>query len=334
MLSRPGRTRTGPATKGPALVSEQNSTVGPSLWRWVVLLACAAAVAVVGWVLLTAPDAVVHAHPVYPALLAATVVGALAVGWRTARRTPARRSALRWAVGVLLLGFAVIWVGAMAWLRPFAAVEPALTAMRSDAAVAVSESATTIVLRPTGDPDGTGVLFQPGARVDARAYAAVLRPLAEAGHPVVIAKQPLGIAFLALGDAHPEVTRWVVGGHSLGGTVAAIEADDTDDAPTAPAAGLLLFASYPASDISSSLTAAVESVSGSRDGLATPANIEASRANLPADAGFTVIEGAAHAQFGDYGPQPGDGTPTISDDEARTEISQAAVGFVDGLPTG
>jgi hypothetical protein len=321
-------------------VSEQNSTVAPSLWRWVVLLACAAALAVVVWVLLTAWDAVVHAHPAYAVLLAVTVVGALAVGWRTARRAPTRRSALRWAVGVLLLGVAVIWVGAMAWLRPFAAVEPALTAMRSDAAVAVSESATAIVLRPTGSPDGTGVLFQPGARVDPRAYAAVLRPLAEAGHPVVIAKQPLGIAFLALGaldtarDAHPEVTRWVVGGHSLGGTVAAIEADDTDEAPTAPAAGLLLFASYPASDISSSLTAAVESVSGSRDGLATPANIEASRGNLPADAGFTVVEGAAHAQFGDYGPQPGDGTPTISDDEARAEISQAALDFVTGLRTG
>ncbi len=51
----------------------------------------------------------------------------------------------------------------------------------------------------------------------------------------------------------------------------------------------------------------------------------------PPDGGFTVVEGAAHAQFGDYGPQPGDGTPTISDDEARDLNSWAAVEFVDGL---
>ena len=43
------------------------------------------------------------------------------------------------------------------------------------------------------------MFFQPGARVDPRAYAAILRPLAESGHVVVIVKQPLGIAFLATG---------------------------------------------------------------------------------------------------------------------------------------
>ncbi len=233
---------------------------------------------------------------------------------------------------------AVGWVAAMVWLRPFAAVQPALAAMRSDASVEVTESATRIVLAPaTGAPSEVGVFFQPGARVDARAYAAVLRPLAEAGHPVVIAKQPLGIAFLALSafdsarSAQAEVQRWVVGGHSLGGTVAVIQADATDADRSAPAVGLLLYASYPAGDVRGSLTTAVESVSGSKDGLATPAKIQASRADLPADATFTVIDGASHAQFGAYGPQPGDGIPTITDEQARTLISGASLRFVDSL---
>ncbi len=227
----------------------------------------------------------------------------------------------------------------MVWLRPFAAVQPALAAMRSDADVTVTESATRIVLAPSGSAatSDVGVFFQPGARVDARAYAAVLRPLAQAGHPVVIAKQPLGIAFLAL-DAfdgaradQPEPTRWVLGGHSLGGTVAALQADDADSDATAPAVGLLLHASYPAGDVRGSLTAAVESVSGSRDGLATPEKIRASRADLPADATFTEIDGATHAQFGAYGIQPGDGTATISDGEARRLISEASLRFVSSL---
>jgi len=44
-----------------------------------------------------------------------------------------------------------------------------------------------------------------------------------------------------------------------------------------------------------------------------------------------VVAGAVHAFFGDYGPQPGDGTPTISHDRARTEISQASVTWVGTL---
>nr|WP_246246363.1 alpha/beta hydrolase [Isoptericola sediminis] len=207
--------------------------------------------------------------------------------------------------------------------------------MKSDDAVTVTTSATRVVLTPTGEPDGTAVFFQPGAKVEARAYAAVLRPLAEAGHTVVIAQQPLGIGFLATGafddarDAHPEAERWVLGGHSLGGVVASTQADAADEDEVAPAAGLLLYASYPAGDVSTSLTAAVESVSGSRDGLSTPESIEASRADLPPGAGFTVVDGAVHAFFGDYGPQPGDGTPTISHDGAREQIAAASVAFVD-----
>jgi dienelactone hydrolase len=96
--------------------------------------------------------------------------------------------------------------------------------------------------------------------------------------------------------------------------------------------GLLLFASYPATDMSTSLKAAVLSISGSDDGLATPAKIDAAKVDLPPSTTYTVIDGAVHAYFGDYGPQPGDGTPTISHDDARRQISDASVAFVAGAP--
>ncbi|MGW8567964.1 alpha/beta hydrolase [Isoptericola sp. NPDC055881] len=315
------------------------STVATWLRR-ATLLVAAAALVVVAWVCATAWGAVVHGHPAYAVLLVLALAGALVAGLRALRPRPSRPGWRR-AGRVALLVLGAAGVALVAWLRPFVAVEPALAAMRSDDAVTVTEGATRYVLAPADGGDGTAVFFQPGARVDARAYAAVLRPLAEAGHTVVVAKQPLGIAFLAVGafddarTAVPGADRWVVGGHSLGGTVAAMEAD-ADDAGgaadgAAPVDGLLLFASYPAGDVSGTLTAAVESVSASRDGLATPAKIEASRADLPADATFTVVDGAVHAQFGDYGPQPGDGTPTLSHDDARAQISAAAVAFVDGL---
>jgi hypothetical protein len=206
--------------------------------------------------------------------------------------------------------------------------------MQSSATVIVDESPTQIVMTPTGEVSATGVFFQPGAKVDARAYAAVLRPIAEAGHVVVIPKQPIGIGFLATGafetaqTAYPDVSQWVVGGHSLGGTVAAIDADSHDSDATAPVVGLMLFASYPASDMSATLSSRVLSQYGTRDGLATPADIDASKANLPAGSTFTPIEGGVHAFFGDYGEQPGDGTPTITHDDARQQISQNAVDFL------
>ncbi|WP_084127063.1 alpha/beta hydrolase [Demequina sp. NBRC 110054] len=289
-----------------------------------------AALLVVAWVALTAWGGVSHGHPLYPALLLVTVLGAALVGVATWRGWGGART---WQIVLRVCAAVagVAWIAAMAWLKPFSATEPALAAMESDEAVAVTETSTQIVLQPTGEASTVALAFQPGARVDPRAYAAVLRPLAEAGHTVVIVKQPLGIGFLAL-DGYAAATaidpslEWAVGGHSLGGTVAALEAESAAEAP----AGLLFFASYPADDMSG-FAGTVLSISGSEDGLATPDKIEASAEDLPADTTFTVIEGGSHAQFGAYGLQPGDGTATISDDEAREQISDATVAFLDSL---
>jgi hypothetical protein len=293
-------------------------------------------VVVVLWSCITAWPAIVHGHPLYAILLALTLLVCGLMLWRF-RRPRAAPKGWRLAGTILLAVAAVAWIGVIAWLKPFPAQEPALTSMSSSATVTVDESSTSIVMMPTANVSTTGVFFQPGAKVDARAYAAVLRPIAEAGFPVVIAKQPLGIAFLAMGAfasaqaANPQITDWVVGGHSLGGTVAAMDAEAHDSDASAPVIGLMLYASYPASDMSTTLSARVISLSGTNDGLATPTKIEASRVNLPKDTFFTPIDGAVHAFFGDYGPQPGDGTPTISHDDARQAISRNSLVFLVGV---
>jgi hypothetical protein len=290
-------------------------------------------VLVVLWCLATAWPAIVHGNPAYAVLLVVTLAVSLVSLARSRAPRPVR-SRLRSVVGVGVLLLAVGWIALMAWLRPFDAQEPALTAMQSDAAVTVDESPTQFTMTPMGKVSSLGVFFQPGAKVEARAYAAILRPLAEAGYTVVVAKQPLGIAFLAIGAfgtaqaANPQITRWVVGGHSLGGTIAAMEADQHDTDAVGPVTGLLFYASYPASDLSSSLTASVHSIWATHDGLATPSAIEASRADLPSSATFTAIVGGVHAFFGDYGPQPGDGTPTITHDDARAQTSRDSIAFL------
>ncbi|WP_062203149.1 alpha/beta hydrolase [Demequina salsinemoris] len=305
-------------------------TTAPAWLVWTERALAAAAIAVVAWVLLTQWGAVRHGHPAYAIMLALTVLGAALVGvasWRGWGGRPGWRRVLRILGAVAGLG----WIAVTAWLRPFSATEPALAAMASDDAVTVTETADYILFAPTGEASDIALEFQPGARVDPRAYAAVLRPLAEAGHTVVITKQPFGIGFFAL-DGYVMAAeldldaQWVVGGHSLGGTVAALQVGNGGDLPV----GLLFLASYPADDMSD-FAGDVLSISGSEDGLATPDKIDASRDDLPADSTFTVIDGGSHAQFGAYGLQPGDGTPTISNDDAREQISDAALAFLDSL---
>ena len=225
----------------------------PSWITWVVRVTATGGILVVAWACLTGWGAIVHGYPLYAVLLLATVLGSAFTGSRTVRRRP-RRGGWRRVTRIVLILVSIGWIGLMAWLRPFTAAEPALAAMMSDAKVAVAESATQIVMTPTGSASHTGVFFQPGAKVDARAYAAVLRPLAESGYTVIIPKQPLGIAFLSIftfdatKPAYPAITRWVLGGHSLGGSVAAMQADSADNDSTAPVVGLFLCASYPITD--------------------------------------------------------------------------------------
>lgn len=250
-----------------------------------------------------------------------------------------RSDAVLTAMSRIVSTLGVVAGGILAGARrlvPYRATDPAHAAMESDSTVTVTETSDRIVMAPNKEPHEVGLFFQPGAFVDARAYIAVLRPLAENGHTVVIPKQPLGIAFLATRafaaarTGYPPVTGWVLGGHSLGGVVSAMGVRSFTAASESVVVGMLFFASYPASDMSA-LNTRVLSIYGSRDRLSTPGKITASRARLPSDATFLEIQGAAHSNFGDYGPQVGDGDPTISRHEARTRISAASLDFLESL---
>jgi pimeloyl-ACP methyl ester carboxylesterase len=164
--------------------------------------------------------------------------------------------------------------------------------------------------------------------VDPRAYAPTARALAEEGYLVVIVPMPLNLAILAPGRATevmadlPGIERWAVGGHSLGGAMAANYVHSNPEA----AHGLVLWAAYPtASDDLSGYQLAASSIYGTRDGLATPDEIDASRPLLPPDTLWVAMEGGNHAQFGWYGPQPGDNEPAISREEQQAQIVAATL---------
>lgn len=220
-------------------------------------------------------------------------------------------------VGLLLAGVLgiVIWsqVGVMdAEAGPLASV-------RDDDRIVVSDTGGNVVMSPASGESTVGLVFIPGAKVRAEAYEAKLSGLvAEDGMTVVITRPWLNLAFFdprPLSDftsTAPGVDAWLVGGHSLGGVRACQLAADAD--------GLVLFGSYCANDLSDSALP-VLSISGAEDGLSTPDKIQDSRDLLPADTAFVEIAGAAHASFGDYGAQAGDGTPTIDDADMTAEIT-------------
>jgi hypothetical protein len=155
----------------------------------------------------------------------------------------------------ILLGFLAVAVisalGFIFWANDTAqATNVALQALESDPQVVVGQRAGYITFLPVGQSPTTGFIFYPGGRVDYRAYAPVLRMIAQQGYFVAVVDVNLNLAFFEINAAdavisnHPEVEHWAVGGHSLGGVAASSYAakhlEDVD--------GLVLWASYPADD--------------------------------------------------------------------------------------
>lgn len=336
-----------------AKTGDHSRRVLAALW----LVVGAAMVAVPVWLGVTRWSSVLTGHPLMLVLgIASGLLGFVALAWALAslilgdrsddeerprtERDRIRRSNRRVALATPALFVCVLLVAAMAWSRPFAPADVALAAMRSGGDVRVSDRLTWYEMTPTAeDEDGevvkatTGLVFLPGARVDPRAYAHILRPLAEAGYFVAVLKEPFGLSVTDGGhatsvmEAHADITRWVVGGHSLGGVTAAAFADGHPQVGAAPVAGLVLYASYPAGKMERT-DLRVVSISGELDGLSTPAKVDEAKDEAPADTTYVVVPGAVHSFFGDYGVQPGDGTPTADRAEAQAEITSATQGVL------
>lgn len=233
-----------------------------------------------------------------------------------------KRRLLRWVLWSVVVVIVVAVVGILAWTQiGVMRAEPApLAEAKANPAISITDAPEGIVLAPAEGVSDTGLVFIPGAKVDPWAYVAILQGVAAEGTTVVITRPWLNLAFFDLRgwdsftSAAPEIQNWSIGGHSLGGVRACQLAGDAET--------LVLFASYCATDLSGGALAVV-SLAGTEDELSTPEKIADARHLLPRDVELIEVEGASHASFGDYGPQPGDGTPTIPDVEIRAVVTEA-----------
>ena len=194
-------------------------------------------------------------------------------------------------------------------------------------AFSCSDSVTVAELK-NGDfvfePEGAkaGLIFYPGGKVEHRAYIPLMQECARRGMLCVLVKMPFHLAVFDINAAdgivevYPEIESWYIGGHSLGGSMAASYLErhiDTYD-------GLILLGAYSTADLSDS-GLKVLSIYGSEDRVLNRESYDENKSNLPEDYREVVIAGGCHAFFGVYGPQDGDGTPAITNEE---QISIAA----------
>ena len=172
----------------------------------------------------------------------------------------------------------------------------------------------TIIFEPEGATKG--FIFYPGGKVEHTAYIPLMQACAEKGILCILIEMPFNLAVFDINAAdgiqeeYSEIEDWYIGGHSLGGSMAASYlAEHIEEYE-----GLILLGSYSTKDLSDT-NLAVLSIFGSEDTVMNREKYEENKSNLPATFTEYVIDGGCHAYFGMYGVQDNDGTPTITNED-------------------
>ncbi len=208
----------------------------------------------------------------------------------------------------VILGLCVLALGiCMIPCKTEAAASLALVSSEEITVKEINEGTAFIPQNPVA-----GVIFYPGARVQAKAYAPLMKELAENGIVAIVLDIPFNLAFFDINAADgvkeqfPDVSSWYIGGHSLGASVSGMYLEkhisDFD--------GIIMFAGFITNDLSKTDLKAI-SIYGSNDGILTGGLYDDNLKNLPSDLNEYIIVGGNHAGFAYYGEQKGDNDATI-----------------------
>lgn len=195
-----------------------------------------------------------------------------------------------------------------------------------------------VFLPDPGKAKKKGFILYPGGLVDARAYAPLMQAIAAEGYLGIIVSMPFDLAVFGYKRAgtimgrYPEIEKWALGGHSLGGVMACRYVRTAD----ATIAGLILWASYPSNSFRvDTIPLKALSICGTKDGLTKVSDIEASKQHLPAGTQFVEIQGGNHSQFASLSKKDflyrGDEPAAISPARQQQEIVRATINFLKTL---
>ena len=251
---------------------------------------------------------------------------------------PGHNCGVKKATVILLLLLAALLGYGVGVAQPFVVRGPVMLgqdAVVSDAPSKVrlaDAGGDVIVVEPTDGEARVAFVLYPGGLVRPQAYEWIGHALAAHGVRTLIPVLPLDLAVLSA-DRAGEVAEAlapglpvVVGGHSLGGAMAASYAADHD------VSGLVLLAAYPSDSTDLSGKAfPVVSLMAQHDGVADAAKVTGGLDRLPGATRLITVDGAVHSFFGRYGPQDGDGVPTVDRAEAEAAITGSLVEFFEAL---
>ena len=181
-----------------------------------------------------------------------------------------------------------------------------------------------------GESSENAIIFYPGGKVEAESYIPLLYQLSLNGFDCFLLEVPFNLAILNINKAdniinNYEYNNWYVGGHSLGGAVSTMYANNNFE----KIKGIILLAAYPTSNIPENLK--VLSIYGSKDGVLNIKKYNESKKYWNSNVKEVIIEGANHAQYGNYGHQKGDNESTITLEEQQNKTVDEIVKFILGI---
>jgi len=225
---------------------------------------------------------------------------------------------------LILVGIFVIYVNDF-----YQADDHALASLQSTKTVTVHTIQKDILVFSPKEPKA-GMIFYPGGKVQYEAYAPLMHSLAEQGIVSVLVHMPCNLAVFNVNAADgikkefPSISRWYLGGHSLGGSMAASYVQRH----IGEYEGVVLLAAYSTADLTNT-GMKVLSIYGSNDNVLNREKYQRYRGNLPKDTIEYVIAGGCHAYFGSYGTQKGDGTPMITAEEQIDDTVETIKKFME-----
>lgn len=234
-------------------------------------------------------------------------------------------------IAICLTVILVLGIGCGSYLADYYradnAAEAAMTYQDDD--VEIEQNKTLISFVPKNAV--SGMIFYPGGKVQCEAYAPLMLVCAKKGVLCVLVRMPGNLAVLkpnaadGIQEKYPQIKNWYMGGHSLGGAMAANYVSKHAEEYK----GLILLAAYSTSDLSKT-PLKVLSIYGSEDGVLKRESYEKNKEHLPKNFTEKVLEGGCHGYFGSYGMQKGDGIPSITNEEQVQQTAEVISVFILG----
>jgi hypothetical protein len=229
-------------------------------------------------------------------------------------------------INLILLGIVVVgFIALLIYSRnPYQALEEMNNTIEQNDYENVTVNDQSKFISFTVEDPKANIIFVPGGLVEPDSYSYLAIEIASNGYNVTIVKVPFNLAILQPGSplsyVDDSLDNYIIG-HSLGGVVASIAANQSDDISK-----VILLGSYPIRDLTN------------KDTLMITAEFDIAMDQEKFDESLQYvndsnilfnIEGGNHAQFGWYGEQKGDGEATLTTLEQQNIVVDQIINFIE-----